>query len=167
MARSSISVTWEHLNLELSFNEKRVMKKVASAIAKAHKKNLRKGKDSTGEAIKTPKAGNKPLKRTGRLLKSIKGYTSIKNGRHIAIVGATGTREDLGSSLRGRNAGLLAVQVAGLRTEASRPRNSTLMKLSPSLKDIAVEAFDEALDKEFAEGRASIIRGTRSRGLLR
>lgn len=161
-----VTVEWEAWDLELEFNEKRVMGKVAKAINKAHKKNLRKGKDSFGENIKKPQDGSKPLKDSGQLLKSIKGYTRVKDGKATAIVGATGTREDLGASLRGRNAGLLAVQIQGLRTEQERPRNPNLMTLSPALKAVAVEAFDEALQKEFDQGKATIIRGTYRRGLL-
>lgn len=160
---SNVEVVFPNLNFRLDLNERRAMGYVARAMAKDHKKALRRGKDSTGRSIKRPENG-RALRKSGELIKSIKGYASKKRGRYFALVGATGTRPDLGDSLRGRNAALLGVQIYGKRNWSDRPRNPTLMKLSRSLERIAEEAFNKFLDSEFARGRASILGGTRITG---
>lgn len=152
------------LDFGLEWNERTIMGAVARAVATQHRRNLRSGRDSTGRAIERPDDGGRALRDSGQLIRSIKGYASRRRGRWVATVGATGTRSDVGASLRGRNAGLLGVQIYGRRSEARRPRNPTLMASSPQLDRVAAEAFARVLQRQIDRGRASVVRGRIRRG---
>lgn len=160
--RNGVTVEFTGVDFRLDMDEAWHMRAVAREIAKAHKRKLRRGVDSRGRAIERPDDGGRPLRQTGQLLDSIEGFATKSRGRWSATVGATGTRSDLGSSLRGRNAALLAVQVYGRRDESRRPRNPTLMELSPDLLRVGVRAFDRAFDRGLDNGRASIQDGQAS-----
>lgn len=156
-ARSTVEVRFPDLGLELDINERRLLGAAARAMAKQHKKALRRGVTSTGRPLRRGEDGGRALRDSGQLLKSIRGWSAkARGGRWLAVVGATGTRSDLGGSLRGRNAGLLGVLISGRRTEAQRPREPDLMASSPALDRVGADAFMAALERDLDRGRASL-----------
>lgn len=142
---------WPALDVELELDEEEVMGEVGRAMAAEHRRALTRGVDSTGRRIQGPDDGGAALRATGELIGSIRGFAVRRRGRWMAMVAAVGGRSDVGSSLRGRNAALLGVQIYGRRSESQRPRNPTLMALSRSLLARAGEAVEEAFER--GEGR--------------
>lgn len=158
-SKSEVTLDFPDLDLELKIPEKQLMGAVARKMATATRKKIRSGVTTQGSPIKPPRDGGRPLRESGQLIKSIKGYAKRQRRQTVAVVSATGTRTDLGASLRGRNAGLLGVQIHGRRREADRPRNPRLLTLTKSLRRIAEEEFDKQLERAFRRGKASIVRG--------
>lgn len=150
----------EMSGLTLVYRPRQLMRPVASKMATAQRKLMRAGRKPGGGAVTSPADGGRPLRRSGQLIRSIKGrpVLSRKSGAQ-AVVWASGTRDDLGASLKGRNAGLLAVQLFGRKSWAKRPRNPGLMAFAGPLPAVALAAFEAALARQLARGKARLEAG--------
>jgi hypothetical protein len=152
------------VGLVLELPERKIMGKVAREVARAWKRAVRQGKvPSTGAPLRRAedRRARRPLRRTGALLRAVRGKASVSRstGRVSAVVTAYGEYPGLQGRLRGRPAGLLGVLIHGRRSWPVRPRQPGLFALGQGLEGVAMRAFDRALAGELAAGRARIVRG--------
>lgn len=146
--------------LRFEYRPKPLMGAVARKVATAHRGILRRGQRGDGTQITEPVSGQRPLRRSGELLKSLKGVAkrSRRTRQWQALVWASGGRDDSELS----NAALLAVQIHGRKSWTRRPRNKGLMELNRKTRQVAIETFEKVLQKQLDRGQARIVSGARS-----
>lgn len=163
--RPPVTVDLRLPGLRLVMRPKPIMGAAARAVATEARKMLRRGRKVGGGDIRKGKDSGKALRDSGKLIRSIKGRAVRTKNGWIAMAWAQGQRDDLGSSLKGRQGGLLAVQLYGQRSEEGRPRNAGLMSAGPEVEKAAVKAFERALQKQLDSGRARVVGQSEARGV--
>lgn len=153
-----LRIDWDGVpGLRLDLRQRTLVGAAARAMATQHRRQIRRGQQGDGSPIPRSKVGNPALQRSKLLLRSIRGWASQDRRGFVAVVGATGLRGDLGASLRGRQAGLLAVQVYGRKTWHQRGRRRALMRMSPEVRAVGIAAYARALERSVSQGRTRLV----------
>ena len=143
------------LSIRLALDSAEVEKKVGTKLATAIRKRLRKGVDAQGEALPPPKTGKRPLKSTGKLLRS------IKYQRRLGFVAPSvrSNRDDISKRARS-NFGLMSIQISGVfrkGSSASRePIDPMGAQADSTLKTMQATTTDE-VNRQLSRGRAGLI----------
>ena len=143
------------LSIRLALDSAEVEKKVGTKLATAIRKRLRKGVDAHGEALPALKTGKRPLKSTGKLLRS------IKYQRKLGFVAPSvrSNRDDISKRARS-NFGLMAIQISGVfrkGSSASRePIDPMGAQADSTLKTMQAATTDE-VNRQLAKGQAGLV----------
>lgn len=134
--------------LRIEAPEKPLVNAAGRKLATLVRRRIRRGVDGDGP-LPRPEAPNKPLRRSGELLKSIKW--NAKKG----LVMAMGSRSDSNLS----NAALLAVQTFGRRDWVDHDSSGrfNLMLVTPEFERLSAEAVDVQLKRLAARGKAGVM----------
>jgi hypothetical protein len=124
------------------FNERPIIGAAARAAATIVRQTFRRGLGTNGASL-----GAGRFRNTGQLIRSIKGQAKQRKGKWVGIVFATGFRGDIGASLRGRNASLLAVLTYGRKNAKNRRRFAGVMSMNPTIKAAATQAAMKRIGK--------------------
>ena len=139
--------------LTLEYDPRSIMRRVAQRGARALQKQLRTGRKPNNRSIYRGRDGGRALRDSGALIRSIKGRTSGRGSRMLAVIAPKG-RHPTGIS----NAALLRIQIHGARGWDRRPRNPDLMSLDGPVATAVHRAFETELGRQLQRGKAGLSR---------
>lgn len=137
---ADIRIPWR---MRIFVDGDRVLARVGTRLADRKRRQLRGGKDGAGKSLPVPKDGGDPLRRSDRLIKSIKYDKRTKSVRPV------GTRGDLGRSLRGRNFALMAVLIHQKRIDP--------MAVNDRDHRATSRAAEREIGKQLKKGKAGLL----------
>jgi hypothetical protein len=159
----TISVDFPN-GIKLSYSAKRLQGAVGRQVAKAVKSKLRQGLETDGDPLPKPEdgKGKGPLKRTGRLIRSVKYYKGV-------VVPDPKKQPDSPNGKSTVNmAGLLGVLIYGRKDWRSYHLGVGGVRMSPmtetaELSRIGKEAAQKELDNQVRRGIARLEEGPKKK----